>query len=198
MGASTAARVDPKGQAFLGREFLTWLWFRCESDGGTFELPGLGGGAAAGDEADGEGGAAAEVGVVFNDYVSLISDGEDREESIVKKGSPHRSAEARTALLVGKLVAAAKLEIARGERSFTATVVGETLDFRSVKYPDPQGDDPEERAVERLEAMRELTDIIDALYGMFLGVRTSPAWDAREVPAMTRWIKKRAAAKAEN
>ena len=176
MSKKGTVKTDPRAQGFLGREFLTWLWFRCEMDGGTFEL---------GREQE-------EVGVVFNDYVSLISDGDDREESIVKKGSPHRSAEARTALLVGKIVATAKLEVARGERSWTVTISGETLDLRSVKYPSPQADDPEEKAIERLDAMRELSEIVDGLYGLFLRVRTAPEWDAKEVPAMAKWIEKRA------
>ena len=177
--SATIKAADPKAQSFLGREFLTWLWFRCEMDGGTFSLPNLP------RESN-------EIGVVFNDYVCLISDGEEQEQNIVKKGSPHRSAEARTALLVGKLVAQAKLEIARGERAWTATFAGETLDMRSVKYPDPQAEDAEERTLERLSSMHELGDILDGLYALFLGVRTAPAWDAKEVPAMTRWIKGRA------
>src|SRR5690242_11767747 len=109
--SATIKTADPKAQSFLGREFLTWLWFRCEADGGTFELPPRG---AASDAArprkkDDEPEPDREVGVVFNDYVSLVSDGDEREENILKKGSAHRSAEARMALLVGKLVAAAKL-----------------------------------------------------------------------------------------
>jgi recombination associated protein RdgC len=173
-----AKEADPNAQAFLGREFLTWLWFRCETDGGAFDLP------------DGE------VGVVFNDYVALVSEGEEREENICKKGSAHRSQEARTALSVGKVVSAAKLEIARGERAFAATIAGDTLDVRSAKYPDPEAEDPEERALERLEAMEELAEIIDGLYGLFLAVRLAPVWDAKEVPAVTKWIRKRARAEA--
>ena len=166
--------ADPASQAFLGREFLTWLWYRCEADGGTFDLP------------DGE------VGVVFNDYVALVSEGEEREENICRKGSAHRSREARTALFVGKVVSAAKLEIARGERSFRATISGETLDVRGAKYPDPESEDPLERTVERLQAMEELGEIVDALYAQFLAIRLSSRWEEKEAPAMTKWIKKRA------
>lgn len=194
---ATIKAADPKAQAFLGREFLTWLWFRCEADGGTFELPPEGKAPAKkGKSKDDEADESREVGVIFNDYVSLVSDGDEREENILKKGSAHRSAEARMALLVGKLVSAAKLEVARGERSWTVTLSGETLDFRSVKYPDPQSDDAGERSIERLEAMQELGDIVDGLYGLFLGVRTTPQWDTIEVPAIARWIKKRAGTKA--
>lgn len=155
---------------------MTWLWFRCESDGGTFDLP------------DGE------VGVVFNDYVALVSEGEEREENICKKGSAHRSQEARTALAVGKIVSAAKLEIARGERSFAATIAGDTLDVRGAKYPDAEADDPEERTLERLQAMEELGSIIDGLYALFLAVRLDRGWESKEVPAIGKWIRKRSRA----
>lgn len=168
------ANLDPSAQAFLGREFLTWLWYRCEVGGGTFDLPG------------------GEVGVVFNDYVALVSEGEEREENICRRGSAHRSQEARTALLVGKVVSAAKLEIARGERSFAATISGDTLDIRGAKYPDPESDDPGERTIERLEAMEELGDIVDGLYALFLAIRLDRRWEEKEAPAMTRWIRKRA------
>jgi hypothetical protein len=109
----------------------------------------------------------------------------------MKKGSPHRSAECRTALVVGKLVASAKLEIARGERSWTVTVSGETLDLKSVKYPESKAEDAEERTLERLDAMQELGEIVDALYGLFIAVRVSPEWESKEVPAIVRWIKTR-------
>lgn len=198
MPKTASIKSDPKAsQGFLGREFLTWLWFRCEMDGGTFTLPQPKKAAKAkGAKDDDDDAPSNEIGIVFNDYVSLIAEGDDREENIVKKGSPHRSAEARTALLVGKVVSAAKIEIARGERSWAATVTGETLDLRSVKYPDPEGDDPEERALDRLCAMQEVGEIVDGLYGLFLGVRVSPEWGAVEVPAIQRWIKKRAGGKS--
>lgn len=197
MPKNATAKADPRAQSFLGREFLTWLWFRCETDGGTFNLapekPASGKKKTKSEQE--EEAFQSEVGVVFNDYVALISDGEEKETSIMRKGSAHRSAEARTALLVGKLVDAAKLEIARGDRSWKATIAGETLDIRSAKFPEPEEGEPEERTLERLSAMQELGEIMDGLYGLFLSVRTRRAWDDAEVPAMQKWIRKRAGAR---
>ncbi len=167
--------TSAEAQAHLGREFLTWLWFRCEVDGGTFQLPG------------------GEVGVVFNDYVALVSEGRgEREENICRRGSAHRSREARTALLVGKVVSAARLEIARGARQFQVTISGDTLDARGAKYPEPEAEDEAERAAERLAAMAELSEILDGLYGLYCSVRLADRWATREVPAIARWIRKRA------
>ncbi len=182
MGTGDPAALA-RDKAFLGREFLTWLWYRCEVDGGEFDLR------------DGP------VAVLFNDYVSLVSqDGESKEESIVRRASAHRSPEARTALLSGKVVSLAKLEIARGDREWRATVVGESLDLRSVKTP-PENDETREenkeaRFVAKVEAYEELAAILDGLYGRFLDVRLAPEWEEREAPAMGEWIRARAAATA--
>lgn len=168
-------KADPNAYAFLGHEFLTWLWYRCEVDGGVFELP--------------EG----EVSLLLNDYVALIAQDGEGEQSILKKGSAHRSAEARTALREGKLVASARLEVARGERSFTVTLDGASLDLRAARYPKPDEENAQDREVERMGAIEELSEIVEGLYGLFLAARTRPTWGREEVPAMEAWIRERAA-----
>jgi len=180
-----STRRDPRARAFLGREFLTWLWYRCESSGGTFTLTGTGPGNATP-------GGLREVGVLFNDYVALVSADETGERNIVRRASAHRSPEARTALLVGKTVEAARLEIACGEREWSAVIAGDTLDVRSAKYPAPRGETADDRELDRLAALEELSDIIDGLYALFLAARLDAAWDSEEVPAIARWIRSRA------
>lgn len=167
---SATTSADPKGLAFLGAEFLTWLWYRSEQQGGVFELP-------SGEEAS----------LVFNDYAALAA--EEGEQSILKKGSPHRSPEARSALGAGKLVRAARLEVALGERLYALTVAGDTLDVRSVRYPKLEEATPADREVESLAAMDEVAAIVDGLYARFLEVRAGEAWLAREVPAMEAWVR---------
>ena len=67
--------------------------------------------------------------------------------------------------------------------------------MKSAKFPDAEGEEPAERTLERLRSMQELGEIVDGLYGLFLGVRTRPAWEDTEVPAMQKWIRKRAGAR---
>lgn len=176
MATTTTApgsRLDDNGYAFLGREFLTWLWYRCEVGGGMFPRE------------------AGDVGVVFDDYISMVSPDGEPEQSILKKGSPHRAPEAGAALLVGKVVGAARLHLACEDRSFQVTIQGDTLDLRSVKYPTPTADDLFEKDLERLAAMEELGEIVDDLYGLFLSVRATAGWSATELPAIAAWIQDR-------
>jgi recombination associated protein RdgC len=155
---------------FLGREFLTWLWFRCEVDGGTFPLE--------------EG----EVGVVLGDFVKLVASGDGAEENTVRRESPHRSRAARAALRAGKLVGAARLELAYGDQSYAVTVEADGLRFRSAKMPSVEGADDRERSQERMDRLEELGELIDGLYTQFLSIRLSPAWEGTEVPALRAWI----------
>ena len=66
---------------FLGEEFLTWLWFRIETQGGDFDLPGN-----------------RAVGLSFDDFLAFAPRDDDETEHTLKKGTPSRSAEASTAL----------------------------------------------------------------------------------------------------
>jgi len=162
--------ADPRALDFLGWEFLTWLWYRTEAQGGVFELE------------------KGDVSLVFNDFVALTESGGEGEQSILRKGSAHRSPEARLALRTGKTVTSARLEVAREDRTYTLTVDGETLHLRSVRYPKPQESDPADRELERLEALEEASDILDGLFSHFLQVRLDGAWDRDEVGQIASWI----------
>ncbi|RME75560.1 MAG: hypothetical protein D6776_02915 [Planctomycetota bacterium] len=161
---------------FLGREFLTWLWFRCEVDGGLFPLE------------------QGELGVVLGDYVKLVAPGDEHGEHTVRRESPHRSRAARAALRAGRQVAAVRLEMALGEQSFSATIDADGFAVRSAKLPPVEGADERERSQERMERVEELDDLLDALFARFLSVRLSPAWEAEERPAIEAWIEQGGAA----
>ncbi|GIW71068.1 MAG: hypothetical protein KatS3mg102_0610 [Planctomycetota bacterium] len=158
-------------EAALGREFLTWLWFRCEVDGGTFPLE--------------QGG---ELGVVFGEYVRLLAPGERAEEHTVRRASPHRASEARQALRAGKLVAAARLELGTAEGSYAVTLDADTFGLRAARYPGVEGADETERSEERLARTEELLALLDELFARFLAVRLTPAWEQSELPAMRAWV----------
>src|SRR5204862_435326 len=82
----------------LAQEFLTWLWFRCEVEGGEFDL---------------EGGAAA---VVVEDALSFTSWDPDGTKATVRGGTPTIRPEAASALAAGLTLKRAKLLVARGDR----------------------------------------------------------------------------------
>lgn len=160
-------------KAFWGHEFLTWLWFSSEEGGGSFE---------------GEQGAFT---LWLEDRMVLGSLESESKENILKDGDVSRSAEAAAALTVGKKLQQARFGLTVEDREYHFTLRGDTLDLASVKIPkvtSEEGDDVHATVLLRLGSIRELTDLLDALFARFVGLRMSSAWQAETVPAMASWI----------
>ena len=164
-------QVLRRQMSFLGREFLTWLWYKCEAEKGQFVLPRIG-----------------QVGVFFDDLLVLESESTGSREDILKRGTPSHSGEAKTGLLLGKKVGKAKLFIGRGENEWLLTIDAENFDFQSVKLPKAESLDPEQKFQESVLNMEEAVEIMDQLYKMFLVARLDPSFEKTEVPAMQKWM----------
>lgn len=161
-------------KAFWGHEFLTWLWFRSEEGGGDLELKEYG-----------------PIGLWIEDRMVLGSLDTESKENILKNGDVSRSAEAAAALAVGKKLEQARFGLVREDREWAFTLRGDTLDLQSVKIPKvltEEGDDLHATIMVRLGHMRELTDLLDALFDEFASLRVSPEWEREVAPAVTRWI----------
>ena len=102
-------RVDPLG--FLGEEFLTWLWFRIETDGGEFDI-----------------GRRGKLAVSFDDFIAFAARDGDETEHTLRKGIPSRSPEASVALRNGRRLTRARLVIALGDAAYSVILDGETMD----------------------------------------------------------------------
>lgn len=161
-------------KAFWGHEFLTWLWFSAEEGGGEVEVEGLG-----------------PATLWIQDRMLLGSLETDSKENILKNGDVSRSAEAVAALTVGKKLQEARFGLIREDREWAFTLKGDTFDLQSVKIPpvsNEKDDDVHATILLRLGYIRELTDVLDALFAQYVRLRTSPAWDAEVVPALVAWI----------
>ena len=84
------SHADPL--AFLGEEFLTWLWFRIETEGGEFDI-----------------GRQRELAVSFDDFIAFAPRDGDETEQTLRKGIPTRSPEASAALRHGHRLTRARL-----------------------------------------------------------------------------------------
>lgn len=158
-------------RSFLASEFLTWLWFRCETEGGTFDLPGGG------------------LSVAVEDALQLTSWDEDGVKASLRGGAPTKRPEAAHALAAGLLLSKARFVGARGGREWLFALDGQTLDLTSVKVVDPEDDDePEDSLGEKLAASEELRLAIDELYDVFLGLRLDEDWNAIEVERIRSWV----------
>jgi hypothetical protein len=172
----------PESPAFLGAEFLLWLWHQCETAGGRFELDRLG-----------------DVGVAFDALLEL-GGAEGGGRVTVRGETPTRAAEAGSALLAGKLPQKARLVLARGERNFHVTLNATTFDLESVKVEAEAEEITDEnlRAGDEQRAgwLFELCDLVDSLFSAFLELRLSDDFDGEVLPALRDWIVARTRARA--
>ena len=170
--------------AFLGGEFLLWLWYCGENHAGEFELPDLG-----------------KVAVTFDALLELGGGGEAAGKVSVRGDAPTRAPEAGSALLSGRLPSKARLVLGCGEKNFDVTIGADRFDLEALKVTA----EAEEISDENLRAgdeqrarwLFEVSAAIDALFGEFLKLRVTRAFDAELLPSMRRWIATRGRGKAK-
>jgi hypothetical protein len=158
---------------FLGEEFLTWLWFRWETDGGEFQLAG-----------------GRVVGVALDDFLSFAAPSDDETEQTLRRGLPTRTAEARTALQQGHRLRKARLLIAEGARQWSATLDATTLTLTGVKLPDDaeECESDVDRTADRSANWLALHEIVQALYALFLRDRLRADYKQTAAEQQARWM----------
>ncbi len=157
--------------AFLGREFLTWLWFEAERTGGGVDTPTFG-----------------RVGVDFGQRLSLETGGNTKEGSTVQADAPSQAEEARTALRTGKKVAKARLLLDAGERQYQVNLDAESLTIAGAKLPTMLGPKDASLLDERLRLIDELEAILDEMYVGFVKLRMDEGQWAPVREAMREWV----------
>jgi hypothetical protein len=165
------AGVETHG--FLGEEFLTWLWFRWETDGGEFTLPG-----------------GRVVGIALDDLLTFGAPSQDETEQTLRHGLPTRTAEARTALRQGRRLRKARLVVAEGERSWTGTLDATAMQLTGVRLPDDaeEADSDAERTADRAANWLSLHEIVQALYGVFLRERLGTGYLQAGAERQAQWM----------
>jgi len=167
---SPDSSLEPPVESTLGMDFFTWLWFVWEKEGGVYHLP------------DGR-----EFGVMLEGPVTFFREGKGAHEVALRKGLPLNSHEAGTALYCGKKLKRAKVVMAQGEATFSATMDAD-FSFRSVRLP--KGEQTEEvgKLEERMMAIEFFWSAWLALYDRFLDVRTDPSAWPKTLDKMQQWI----------
>ncbi|MBM4289643.1 MAG: hypothetical protein FJ135_16140 [Deltaproteobacteria bacterium] len=162
---------------FLGREFLTWLWFRSEdAEEGRIAIKGRD----------------AVTLTVGDKMVLETGDGEHRE-TLMLQGTRSEHREARLGLLQGKLPEEMHLKLAQGEDEWQLSLKATTLEIKGLKRknnPGPQEDEDDREAFffDQMYQMEAVSSIIDGLFREFLEIRLSPAWDQEEMPRLHDWL----------
>ncbi len=167
-------------KAFLGREFLTWLWYRAELRGGSVDIPGEG-----------------DVAVNLERFIVLDTGEGTARESVTCKGPSTELREAKTGLSMGKKVARAHIRLGRNDDQWLLTVDGKTLDVTSLKIKrglssnDDQEDDDlalEARAIEKAHMLFRAYETLDLLFKTFLEIRLDPNEWQEESRGLKKWL----------
>ncbi len=164
---------------FIGQEFLTWLWYRSDSQGSVVSI---------------EDGRDAEVS--FERFMTLEGGEGDARESVTCRGLRAELHEAKTALQAGKKVSRAHIRLAVQDLQWKFTIDAATLDISGLKVPktvsagEEDGDDLsfEGRVLERAYMLEQAIDAVDALFGTFLKHRLDAEKWTEEKKGLKQWI----------
>ena len=154
-----------------GRDFLTWLWYFAETTDGKITLDNYG---------------------TLNMFIegplnfALVDEASGAGETVVKKGVPQRSAEAKAALAVGKKLKKAKITISQGENMFSFAFDADKFCFSGLSLPDGEEMEIHSKFEERVNFLNMFKQAIEAYFKTFVESVKSMDWPA-EVEKIQQW-----------
>ncbi len=176
-GASFSPEMENEAmEAAPGREFLTWLWFKAETQNGKMAL------------AEGR-----ELGVLVEGPLTFTHEGNGAHAAVLKKGAPENSIEAKTCLLSGKKLKEAKITFALDEQHvWSFGFEADQFLIRGLKLPQGEGQmDAISRFQERMIFLEQWRDIFLDLFGAFMVARTDPKKWKGTVGDIRAWVQGR-------
>jgi hypothetical protein len=166
-------------KTFLHHEFLTWLWYFAETEGGIFEFRI-------------NNGQKKSAQLWIDDRLVLASKTGTSLEHVIKGGTPSRSDEAGLSLASGKTVKEIKIAVdIAGSGLFHATLGSEDISPKSLQLPDLPEHSDTVLLDHRIEATSLFSKALDALFSKFMDERTDKLWDTTRINSIRTWIKTR-------
>ena len=161
---------------FLGREFLTWLWFKSEERSGNIMVEGLG-----------------DIGIAFLQRIVLESGEGEYSETVLCKGLHADLKEGKAALKMGKKIKEARLKMNIESDEWEFTFKADDFTFQSMKTPARQETEEDEaeregRMLERIYVIEKAMGMMERLFDLFLTLRGTSRWSSEELPRMAQWI----------
>ena len=147
----------------LGQEFLTWLWYKSDSQSDSFRD-------------------AANAPFHLNmEHRVVVQGGEgDKLETASVSGALSPLREARFGLATGKKVTRATLRLEQDGLRWQLAIKAEDFAVSGLKVPKTDRgdayDDPDALLLERIYLMERCMALLDSLYAAFLRLRLSPQW----------------------
>ncbi len=156
----------------LGENFLTWLWQYEEEREGVLPSTKLG-----------------DFSLMIDGPLTFVAEGNGAFESSLRKGMPTISAEARSAMLVGKKLRSAKLVLARDKgEEWSCTMDASQFVFRGLKLPEGEALDPKDVFIERMANLDIFRQVIFELFHLYLVTMSDPAKRADYQKKAKKWV----------
>ncbi|MBE6356414.1 MAG: hypothetical protein E7058_04795 [Lentisphaerae bacterium] len=167
---------NASGEPAIGRDFLTWLLYYCETTGKV---------TVGNNECD----AMIEAPLLFSGDGDALGAG----EAAIKKGdSPIRSAEVKAALGVGKKLRKAKVSFTRDDNSiWSGTFDADNFLFGSFTLPESEEMSPEDVFADRVRALGDFREILIEYFKTFAKAMLEN-YDTT-LADMRKWVKDREA-----
>jgi recombination associated protein RdgC len=164
--------------SLIGREFLTWLWFKSEERNGRITQPG-----------------GKEVELHFLKRIALEAGEGEYSQGVVCHGIHAELKEGKEAIRQGKKVKEAVLKITHDLNEWEFSFKADSFHFQSLKLPQTDWqetpEDPSGSLLERIYLIENAVKTIDSLYESFLQIRYSPQWEGKETKLLTKWLEHR-------
>ena len=162
--------------SFLGREFLTWLWFKSEERDGTIMAPDVG-----------------DIGIIFFQKLILESGEGEYSETVACKGIHSDLNEGKAPLRKGKKIKEARIKLGIESDECEFTFKADSFQIQTMKLPatlnmDEEEKDKEGRILERIYLTETAIGMMEKLFSMFLTKRLSATWDSEEVTRLKKWM----------
>ncbi len=172
---SEASYVGENIDLILGREFLTWLWFRSETEP-VFR-------------------AGKDLGpfTVAMEQRIVVRGGEgESQETAAVSGSLSPLREARFGLQTGKQVVRALIKFEKDGMEWQVSLRAEDLSLNSFRTPkvdrSDASDDPDALFLEKAYLLELGLSMLDEMYRSFLEVRLSGEQWVQEVKRIAQWM----------
>jgi hypothetical protein len=161
---------------YIGQDFLTWLWYKTETQAGLFGLE------------SGE-----QVAVHMEQRMAVQGGEGETRDTAISSGPQSELTEARLGLRTGKKVTQARLRIEQDDTVWSFQVKAEDLSISSLKTPKvdmrlEEGEDPDARFLEKMFLIDKALTVLDELFTVFISLRFSETWP-QERAAIRAWIR---------
>ena len=169
-------------KGFLGREFLTWLWYLVESSEESLKVHST---------VDRK---TYHLDLWIEDYLIFESPSSMTHTQTLRGGTPSQSIEATAALKTGKFLKQMKIGMnVEGFGEFTATLTDNDLFPRGLKFTrlHDEGTQFADGLSTRLSMIETFLSILDLLYQDFIAARTKDTWEVQDAKKIRLWIGKR-------